>query len=200
MIHPYNDFPDENPLVYRKWTVIGNQVRQNMTDTINNMDNSFKPEDDEDDVVTNNNIITNDNNLSILIKDPSRETMHGQGNQFITCPSQQTVGWMLEVFEINNLSSQSLIFITSFNIVETDNNSFNAYNIYDSQMKILLSLGASDNSTLLNRINYSFYGGGTVLNVPFSISFLGCILLKILLNPRTVNDHFGELTIYGIQT
>ena len=118
----------------------------------------------------------------------------------MTLLTKQSSGVHGGVYEINNLSSQSTTFNASFDMVKTDGNSSYSHNIYDSHMKVLLSPGASGNSTLLNRITIVSMREGPVVNVPTNITLLGYILVKIWLNLKTVNDHFGELPIYGTQT
>lgn len=114
--------------------------------------------------------------------------------------TNNTLTWVLGgVYNIYNLTSQSPEFNASFYMAKPDGNSSHSHDIYDSKLKELSGSAPNNNSTILNGTTTVTMREGPMVDVPTNITLLGNIVIKIWLDPKIVNNHFGSSPIYGIK-
>ncbi|HEU5120812.1 MAG TPA: hypothetical protein VFT71_07465 [Candidatus Nitrosocosmicus sp.] len=173
-------------------STINSQVQQSITDTINNINNSSTSS-------TNKN--TDINNISSPVSNfSSSDAIRGGITSLQLDSENNTLVWVLGgVYNLNNLTSQSPHFNASFYMTKSDGNSSHSHDVYNSNLKKLSTSNTDGNSTILNGTTTVSMKEGPVVNVPTNITLLGDSVVKIWLDPTTVNHHFGNSPIYGTQ-
>jgi len=115
------------------------------------------------------------------------------------------VPWILSgAWEFKNINSSFPTFNAAFEMVMTNGTDPHNHTITDFKMtsgptKKGIATTYNGTATLTVRPGYIFQNA-TLTNIPISIKLMGPIAMSIWGDPARTKDHFGNTSIYGVQT